>query len=148
MTRQTLTRLLLALLSAPTTAIAAEPTQAFVDLAIKQSMSSEDRESQLRQLADEHPGDARPHFELGNLLAQQRRWPEARTAYARALAAGGQRHPEIHYNLGVAFDHLEQRPTALLSYQAALQAATNVSRHLLPLAELRRRIADLEHAGP
>lgn len=101
-----------------------------------------ERESHLRSMIAEFPGDAALHFQLGNLLAEQRRWPEARFAYTQAsqLAPG---HPDIHHNLAIALDHLEQFADASRHYRAALDAATR-SQHRFHIAPLQQRLRGLE----
>ncbi len=101
-----------------------------------------ERESHLRTMIAEFPGEAALHFRLGNLLAEQRRWPEARFAYAQAnqLDPG---HPDIHHNLAIALDHLEQFADASRHYRAALDAAAR-SQHRFRAAPLQQRLHKLE----
>lgn len=105
-----------------------------------------ERESHLRSMIAEFPGEADLHFRLGNLLAEQRRWPEARFAYAQAsqLAPG---HPDIHHNLAIALDHLEQFADASRHYRAALDSAAR-GAHRFPLAPLQQRLRKLEAPRP
>lgn len=105
-----------------------------------------ERESHLRSMIAEFPGDAALHFRLGNLLAAQRRWPEARFAYAQAnrLAPG---HPDIHHNLAIALDHLEQYGEASQHYRAALAGAAH-GEYRFALPPLQQRLHKLEAARP
>jgi len=100
------------------------------------------RESHLRTLIAEHPGQASLHFHLGNMLAHQRRWPEARQAYAEANALAPA-HPDIHYNLGVALDHLERFDEARRHYLAARDNAA-WKRHAFAATPLQTRLKRLE----
>lgn len=105
-----------------------------------------EHESHLHSMIAEFPGDAALHFRLGNLLAAQRRWPEARFAYTQANRLAP-RHPDIHHNLAIALDHLEQYSDASHHYRAALAAAAN-GRHSFPLPPLQQRLRKLEAVQP
>lgn len=61
-------------------------------------------------------------FALGNLLARQRRWPEAQQAYFRAVA-GDADHPDYLFNLAVSLEHLHQPRIAAAHYRQALAAS-------------------------
>jgi Flp pilus assembly protein TadD len=128
---------------------AGEPIhRGFVEYANRQltQLPLSERESHLRTMIAEFPGEAALHFRLGNLLAEQRRWPEARFAYAQAnqLAPG---HPDIHHNLAIALDHLEQFADASRHYRAALDAAAR-SQHRFHTAPLQQRLRKLEAYQP
>ena len=120
----------------PLAASPGEPllSQAMRNLAVH---APEDQESQLRFLLAEHPSDGVLFFRLGNLLASQQRWSAARQAYARAaqLTSG---HPDIHYNLAVSLEHLEQPEQAAQHYQAALHAAQNRAHQFQPATVQQR----------
>lgn len=101
-----------------------------------------ERESHLRSMIAEFPGEATLHFQLGNLLAEQRRWPEARFAYTQANQLAPE-HPDIHHNLAIALDHLEQFTDASRHYRAALDAAAR-GQHRFRTAPLQQRLRKLE----
>lgn len=100
------------------------------------------RESRLRSLIAEFPGDAQIRFELGNLLARQTRWPEARRAYRNAADLAPE-HPDIHFNLAVAHEQLGAESAALRHYRIAERFA-KASPHAFPDFLPGRRIATLE----
>lgn len=58
-------------------------------------------------------------FAFGNLLARQRRWPEAQQAYFRAVA-GDADNPDYLFNLAVSLEHLGQPRIAATHYRQAL----------------------------
>lgn len=118
---------------------AADPAELFIRHQAEHlaDYGRQEQESHLRLLTAEHPAQASLHFRLGNLLADQQRWPEARLAYQTALAKQAD-HPDLHHNLAIALDHLEQLPAAIHHYRAALQASQNHQYRFLPEAVLRR----------
>lgn len=61
-------------------------------------------------------------FALGNLLARQRRWPEAQQAYFRAVASDAD-NPDYLFNLAVSLEHLRQPQIAAGYYRQALAAS-------------------------
>ena len=105
-----------------------------------------EQESHLRLLTAEHPGQAILHFRLGNLLAHQQRWPEARQAYQMALKKETG-HPDMHHNLAVALDHLEQLSTAIHHYRAALQASES-RQHRFQRDAVLKRLRQIEATQP
>lgn len=108
--------------------------------------SAQEQESHLRLLTAEHPAQATLHFRLGNLLARQQRWPEARLAYQTALEKHSG-HPDLHHNLAIALDHLEQLPTAIHHYRAALQASES-HQHRFQRAAVLKRLRQIEATQP
>ena len=79
-------------------------------------------ESQLRGLLRRHPEVGALHFALGNLLAHQGRWPEARQAYADAASSDGD-NADYQFNLAVSLEQLRQPQEAARHYRLALAAA-------------------------
>jgi MSHA type pilus biogenesis protein MshL len=79
-------------------------------------------ESRLRALLTRQPDDAVLHFALGNQLATQQRWAEARQAYFHAHL-GDTGNPDYLFNLAVSMEHLRQPGSAVEFYQKALAAA-------------------------
>ena len=103
--------------------------------------SPQEQESHLHLLISEHPGNMALHFHLGNLLAGQQRWAAARTAYARAAELSIE-HPDIHYNLAIALDHLGQSTQAARHYRMALRAAKN-RPHLFHPTTAEQRLREI-----
>jgi tetratricopeptide (TPR) repeat protein len=82
------------------------------------STDSQASESRLKTLIDRDPS---PHLyqTLGNLYAEQQRWPEAQSAYFEAFR-GAPGNADYAYNLAVSLDMLRQRAAALTYYEKAL----------------------------
>lgn len=76
-------------------------------------------ESSLKKILLQYPGAAAVYFALGNVYAQQSRWPEAQQAYFRAHSNAPD-NPDYAFNLAVGLDHLGQDKLALIYYQKAL----------------------------
>jgi tetratricopeptide (TPR) repeat protein len=76
-------------------------------------------ESRLKGLIAAGAGESVLYFTLGNQYAQQRRWPEAHQAYARAATIDPE-NPDFAYNLAVSLEHLRQPQAALGQYRRAL----------------------------
>ncbi|MBF0348666.1 MAG: tetratricopeptide repeat protein [Magnetococcales bacterium] len=102
----------------------------------------EGEESRLRQQLRDTPEAAHLHFFLGNLLAAQKRWPEALIAFRNANRLERD-NPEIMFNLGVALDHLRRVPEAIDHYQQALEVATRFRKVNFDIDAVRHRIAVL-----
>jgi Tfp pilus assembly protein PilF len=79
-------------------------------------------ESRLKTLISQYPLTASLHFALGNLHARKNRWPEAKAAYSKAVAADTN-NPDYLFNLAVSLDHLNQPQLAAQQYQQALLAS-------------------------
>jgi len=79
-----------------------------------------DKESPLKLLLEKQPQSAALHFALGNLYAEQSRWPEAQQAYFDAYSMQPDA-PQYAYNLAVSLDHLGQSKQAAQYYRRALQ---------------------------
>lgn len=106
---------------------------------------AEAQETHLRLMISEHHKNITMHFQLGNLLAGQQRWTEARMAYTRA-AEQDIEHPDIQYNLAIALDRLEQEKKAIDHYRRALQAARTRPHHFKPEA-VQQRLNELRMRG-
>ena len=76
-------------------------------------------ESRLKALLRSEPNAAHVHFDLGNLYAAQRRWPEAQRSFSDAYRFD-RRNADYAYNLAVSFDHLSRPQSALRHYREAL----------------------------
>jgi tetratricopeptide (TPR) repeat protein len=79
-------------------------------------------EARLKAILATNPEAAPVLFALGNLYAQQGRWPDAQQAYFRANGAAPD-NPDYAYNLAVGLDRLNQPKLALTYYQRALALA-------------------------
>jgi tetratricopeptide (TPR) repeat protein len=79
-------------------------------------------ESRLKAILAANPEAAPVLFALGNLYAQQGRWPEAQQAYFRAYSAAPD-NPDYAFNLAIGLDRLNQGKLALTYYQRALALA-------------------------
>lgn len=84
-------------------------------------------------------------FALGNLLARQRRWPEAQQAYFRAVA-GDADNPDYLFNLAVSLEHLQQPRIAATYYRQAL-AASAKRASAFDRRQAEQRAGELADAG-
>jgi tetratricopeptide (TPR) repeat protein len=112
------------------------PTAQAALLDLTGSTDSQASESRLKTLIDRDPS---PHLyqTLGNLYAEQQRWPEAQSAYFEAFR-GAPGNADYAYNLAVSLDMLRQRAAALTYYEKAL-ALGGVHRFDRAQAEARIR---------
>lgn len=76
-------------------------------------------EGRLKAILNTNPEAAPVLFALGNLYAQQNRWPEAQQTFFRAYSAAPD-NPDYAYNLAIGLDRLNQGRLALTYYQRAL----------------------------
>ena len=81
-------------------------------------------ESRLRQLIEKQPDGAHLQFVLGNLYAQQDKWPQAQQAYFTAWK-GDNENVDYAFNLAVSLDHLKKYNEAERFYQSSLNLAHN-----------------------
>ena len=79
-------------------------------------------ERRLKAILATNPDAGPVLFALGNLYAQQSRWPEAQQTYFRAYTAAPD-NADYAYNLAIGLDRLNQGPLALTYYQRALALA-------------------------
>ena len=79
-------------------------------------------EARLKAILANTPDAGPVLFTLGNLYAQQGRWPDAQQAYFRAVGAAPD-NPDYAYNLAIGLDRLNQSKLALGYYQRALALA-------------------------
>jgi tetratricopeptide (TPR) repeat protein len=79
-------------------------------------------ENRLKAMLSANPESAPLLFALGNLYAQQGRWPDAQQQYFRAYSAAPD-NPDYAYNLAIGLDRLNQGKLALTYYQRALALA-------------------------
>ena len=99
-------------------------------------------ETRLKQLIARDPS-AYLYFTLGNVYADQNRWPDAQQAYFQAhyLQSG---NPDYAYNLAIGLEHVGQPKLALEYYQRALQLTAVTNRANFSAAAVRERISTLE----
>ena len=99
-------------------------------------------ESRLKQLIARDPS-AYLYFTLGNVYADQNRWPDAQQAYFQAhhLQSG---NPDYAYNLAVGLEHVGQPKLALEYYRRALQLVAARGSANFSTAAVQERIGKLE----
>ncbi len=96
--------------------------QAAAGMAALQSGDPGQAESRLKSVLATSPESGAALFALGNLYAQQARWPEAQLAYFRAVGSEPA-NAGYAFNLAVSLDKLNQKKLALDYYRRALQLA-------------------------
>ncbi len=84
------------------------------------------RESELKHLISAEPTASHLHYSLGNLYAEQNRWPEAQAAYFQAVRFDGL-NPDYAFNLAVSLDHMRQASAALDYYRRSVELARSRS---------------------
>jgi len=100
-------------------------------------------ESRVKSLLANDPAADVLYFTLGNQLALQGRWAEARQYYSKAFAADPD-NADFAYNLAVSLDHLRQPKLALEYYARALALAEKRAASF-ELAAARSRVQQLGH---
>lgn len=102
-------------------------------------------ENRLKAMLSANPESAPLLFALGNLYAQQGRWPDAQQQYFRAFSAAPD-NPDYAYNLAIGLDRLNQGKLALTYYQRALALAQDRAA-AFDRSALRIRIHELGAAA-
>lgn len=102
-------------------------------------------ESRLKAILAVNPEAAPVLFALGNLYAQQGRWPEAQQAYFRAYSAAPD-NPDYAFNLAIGLDRLNQGKLALTYYQRALALAQDKAAGF-DRGAVRKRLHELSTAA-
>lgn len=92
---------------------------AIAGLTSLQSGDASQIESRLKKILTQNPQAGAILFVLGNLYAQQSRWPEAQQTYFRAYGTAPG-NADYAFNLAVSLDRLNQGKLALDFYQRAL----------------------------
>ena len=100
-------------------------------------------ESRLKGVLAASPENGAALFALGNLYAQQARWPEAQLVYFRAVGSEPA-NAGYAFNLAVSLDKLNQKKLALDYYKRALQLAAKGGA-TVNQATTEERIWQLEH---
>jgi tetratricopeptide (TPR) repeat protein len=98
-------------------------------------------ESRLKQLLANQPS-AFLYFTLGNLYAEQGKWPAAEQAYFQAQQLEPA-NADYAFNLAVSLEHLNQPAIALTYYRRAQQFANDKGRVHFDTASLAARLAQL-----
>ena len=99
-------------------------------------------ETRVKQLIARDPS-AFLYFTLGNVYADQTRWPDAQRAYFQAHHLQPD-NPDYAYNLAVGLEHIGQPKPALDFYRRALQLAAAKGRANFGTAAAQERISKLE----
>jgi len=99
-------------------------------------------ETRIKQLIARDPS-AYLYFTLGNVYADQTRWPDAQQAYFQAHHLQPD-NPDYAYNLAVGLEHIGQPKPALDFYRRALQLAAAKGRANFSTAAAQERISKLE----
>ncbi|MGH8750120.1 MAG: tetratricopeptide repeat protein [Burkholderiales bacterium] len=98
-------------------------------------------EARLKQLL-ERESSPFLYFTLGNLYAEQGRWPQAQQAYFQAHHLQPD-NPDYAFNLAIGLEHLQQPKLALKFYQQALALAKNQEQPHFDLNLAQSRITRL-----
>jgi Tfp pilus assembly protein PilF len=98
----------------------------------------------LKAILQRNPEAAPVLFTLGNLYAQQGRWPEAQQSYFRAWSSNPA-NADYAFNVAVGLDRLNQPKLAIVYYQRALALASN-NPGTFEHAAARRRLHELTAA--
>ena len=88
-------------------------------IALQDDLDPASGESHVKGLLARAPDDANLHFALGNLYAEQGRWPEAQQSYFEAYRLD-QANPDFAFNLAVSLDRLVQGKAAATYYRRAM----------------------------
>ena len=96
--------------------------QAAAGMASTQRSDPSQAESRLKSVLAASPDTGVALFALGNLYAEQARWPEAQLAYFRAVGSEPA-NAGYAFNLAVSLDKLNQKKLALEYYRRALALA-------------------------
>jgi Flp pilus assembly protein TadD len=103
-------------------------------------------ETRLKQLIAREPS-AYLYFTLGNVYADQNRWPDAQQAYFQAHHLQPD-NPDYAYNLAVGLEHVGQPKLALNFYRRATQLAAAKGRANFSIAAAQERTRKLEKVAP
>lgn len=110
-------------------------------IALQENLDPISGESRVKEMLARSPADANLNFSLGNLYAEQGRWPEAQQSYFEAYRLDNA-NPDYAFNLAVSLDQLSQSKPALEYYRRAEQLAGQ-SPATFDLAVAQRRAAEL-----
>jgi tetratricopeptide (TPR) repeat protein len=102
-------------------------------------------ETRLKQLIEREPSPFL-YFTLGNIYADQQRWPDAQQAYFQAHHLQPD-NPDYAYNLAVGLERVGQPNLAIDFYRRAVDVAAAKGRANFNLAAAQERIRKLESAS-
>jgi len=105
------------------------------------TLSTIEKESQLKTLIRQYPTFSGLYFSLGNQYAEQGQWAEAQIAYFQASELDPKRLEYI-LNLAVSMDHLSKFDIALQYYRKALRLAASSPTHG-DMTRVEKRISQL-----
>lgn len=106
-------------------------------LSLQSNVDPVESEAMVRTLLRQEPKDPFLHFTLGNLFAEQQRWPEAQQAFFDAHRLDST-NPDYAFNLAVALDQLTQPASALDFYRRALELSDSQFASFQPELVLAR----------
>ncbi len=122
--------------------------EAVAGMASVQSGDPAQAESRLKGVLAASPDTGAALYALGNLYAQQARWPEAQQSYFRAFGSAPT-NAAYAFNLAVSLDKLDQKKLALDYYRRALQLSPQgASGSDIDRATVSARIGQLEQDRP
>jgi tetratricopeptide (TPR) repeat protein len=87
----------------------------------------EDAERGFVALTAAFPTRPEPHFNLGRIAYQKRRYVDAEAAYRKAIELQGGRYPEAELNLGLTLKAAGRREDALAVFDALLERAPDMT---------------------
>ncbi|MCS3904417.1 tetratricopeptide (TPR) repeat protein [Methylohalomonas lacus] len=93
-------------------------------ISMQQQSDPASSEARIKRMLADEPNAGYLHQALGNVYAQNQRWPQAQQAYFDAYSNDSD-NADYAYNLAVSLDHLGQADTALEYYVRALELATD-----------------------
>jgi len=115
-------------------------------IALSAQTDAQAAESRLKQMLVQQPEAAFLHASLGNLYADQERWPAAQQAYFEAYRLESE-NPEYAFNLAVSLDHMGKANLAAQHYERTLQLMQQRGGAGLDRAQIESRIAQLRPTG-
>ncbi len=103
---------------------------------------SELSESRLKMLLKQQPDSAPVNFALGNISAQQKKWPQAQSYYFNAWMADDG-NPDYAFNLAVSLDRIGKPGQAARFYRRSLELARS-QNHSFSTDAVKLRLQSLE----
>ena len=103
---------------------------------------SELSESRLKMLLKQQPDSAPVNFALGNISAQQKKWPQAQSYYFNAWMADDG-NPDYAFNLAVSLDRIGKPDQAARFYHRSLELARS-QNHSFSTDAVKLRLQSLE----
>ena len=103
---------------------------------------SELSESRLKMLLKQQPDAAPVNFALGNISAQQKKWPQAQSYYFNAWMADDS-NPDYAFNLAVSLDRIGKPEQAARFYRRSLELVSK-QNHSFSTDAVKQRLQALE----